>query len=848
MVKSYSRYELGVNFGVIASGPSICSIGAGSVAVSGAENVLLWELKTGVLTGKLRDDPKAAVTALSSHIESGVIAAGYSNGSIRIWDLQSQTAMMVLQGHRSAVTTLAFCDDGTQLASGGQDTNIVIWDLVSEQGIMRLKGHRGPITGIVYNGDGSSRLISTSKDGIIKLWDLETRFAIDSHVAHKGECWALASRGDSLVTAANIPELRLWEVTGDKLMMGAAIERPSSRHRPSSLTFNEDGSKLYCSCGDAVYRWRARTADELRRLQRRRQRDDVLPLAAEPAPIRLRAKISGLVTGPADYWYSSLSSNSIESWEGDERHTAIELPGHRTDVRDIALSSDDKLLATGANGSLKIWNTRSEQCIRTFDDTGYILAVRFLPGDGLVVTGTKEGALEVWDLAAAQKHNSVVDAHSGGVWSLDLSADGTYLVSGGADKTVKFWNLELSEDEVPGKPGVTIKKLSLKLSKRIEFNDDVLSVKLSPDGRLVAASLLDNTVKVYYVDTLKFFLNLYGHQLPALSIDISHDSKILISASADKNIKIWGLDFGDCHRSLFAHDDSILKVAFEPQSTNFFSCSKDGLVKYWDSQKFVQLQRLQAHQSEVWALAVAGDASFVVSAGHDKTIRKWDISEEPLFVEEEQEQELEELYEGKLVDEMEGPPNTNADGEGEDEDVVEAPAHHSIDSLKAGERLYEALEICYTDLTERPRQRNAILAALNVSPEQYLLDVLSRIKTPLVEDALLTFPLDKIVNLLRFVKIWLEQNQNLMLITRVLMFCLRTFHRQLVANKMLIPELNELKVLLRQRLVNVADLVGYNVEQLKILEEQWESEHVSSFVELPEPSNGQKKRVFASVA
>ena len=62
------------------------------------------------------------------------------------------------------------------------------------------------------------------------------------------------------------------------------------------------------------------------------------------------------------------------------------------------------------------------------------------------------------------------------------------------------------------------------------------------------------------MDTLKFFLSLYGHKLPVLSMDISSDSTLLISGSADKNIKIWGLDFGDCHRSIFAHSDSIMQV------------------------------------------------------------------------------------------------------------------------------------------------------------------------------------------------------------------------------------------------------------------------------------------------
>ena len=81
-------------------------------------------------------------------------------------------------------------------------------------------------------------------------------------------------------------------------------------------------------------------------------------------------------------------------------------------------------------------------------------------------------------------------------------------------------------------------------------------------GKLLAVALLDSTIKVFFTDSLKFFLSLYGHKLPVLSMDISSDSTLLVSGSADKNIKIWGLDFGDCHRSLFAHADSVIQVAF----------------------------------------------------------------------------------------------------------------------------------------------------------------------------------------------------------------------------------------------------------------------------------------------
>jgi U3 small nucleolar RNA-associated protein 12 len=83
-----------------------------------------------------------------------------------------------------------------------------------------------------------------------------------------------------------------------------------------------------------------------------------------------------------------------------------------------------------------------------------------------------------------------------------------------------------------------VQRFGFRLERQLEMADDVLCVRVSPDGKLLAASLLDHTIKVYYTDSLKFFLSLYGHKLPATTLDISSDSTLLISGSADKNIKV----------------------------------------------------------------------------------------------------------------------------------------------------------------------------------------------------------------------------------------------------------------------------------------------------------------------
>jgi U3 small nucleolar RNA-associated protein 12 len=113
--------------------------------------------------------------------------------------------------------------------------------------------------------------------------------------------------------------------------------------------------------------------------------------------------------------------------------------------------------------------------------------------------------------------------------------------------------------------------------------DDVLSVCVTPDSRLILVSTLDATVRAFYFDTLKFFLSMYGHKLPVVAMDVSSDGQILATVSADKNVKLWGLDFGDCHKSIFAHEESIMQVKFVPQTHYFVTTSRDGSVKFWDA-------------------------------------------------------------------------------------------------------------------------------------------------------------------------------------------------------------------------------------------------------------------------
>ena len=334
------------------------------------------------------------------------------------------------------------------------------------------------------------------------------------------------------------------------------------------------------------------------------------------------------------------------------RARALEAAGHRADVRAAALSPDDATLVTCSHKGVKVWDPGSGACARTIEG-GYGLCVLFAPGGRHVVVGTKTGALELFDAhAGAALGGGAPDAHEGAVWGMAALPDGSGFVTASADKTVKFFEWTLAEvtyvEEAcvtePASMG-TRRELGVAHVKTLQMAEDVLSVGVTPDGKLLSVSLLDNTLKVFFLDSLKFFLSLYGHRLPALCHDVSSDSRLLASGGADKNIRVWGLDFGDCHKSLFAHDDSVTCLKFVPKTHYLFSCGKDAAVKYWDADKFEPLLTLNGHHAAAWCCAMSRRGDFFVTGGHDRAIRVWERTDEPFFVDEEKERRLESLLE-----------------------------------------------------------------------------------------------------------------------------------------------------------------------------------------------------------
>jgi U3 small nucleolar RNA-associated protein 12 len=132
-----------------------------------------------------------------------LVAAGYSAGAVRIFSLDTGALNVTFNGHRSPVGAARFDRTGCVLATGGRNGDVVLWDVTAERGMYRLRGHRDAVTDVAFvsrsahaatvendvAGVASTAraLISSSRDGLVKVWDLETQHCVQTLLGHRCE-------------------------------------------------------------------------------------------------------------------------------------------------------------------------------------------------------------------------------------------------------------------------------------------------------------------------------------------------------------------------------------------------------------------------------------------------------------------------------------------------------------------------------------------------------------------------------------------------------------------------------------------------------------------------------------
>ena len=140
--------------------------------ISGSEErtIKLWDLNSFECLNTVTNGLRFSTFCL---ISNNQIACGCGNGSISIWDLNNLSMLKLFKAHHDTIKCLKFFDQSKLIScSNRNDKLIKIWSLETFECIKVINGDWYRINYIDFTSDGN--LFSCSKDGTIKVWQLET--------------------------------------------------------------------------------------------------------------------------------------------------------------------------------------------------------------------------------------------------------------------------------------------------------------------------------------------------------------------------------------------------------------------------------------------------------------------------------------------------------------------------------------------------------------------------------------------------------------------------------------------------------------------------------------------------
>lgn len=464
----------------------------------------------------------------------------------------------------------------------------------AQQGDGTLRGHEGAILMGVFTPDGQ-RAVTASTDQTARLWDLKSGSVLRPFDQHTGPlyCLGVSQSGSTLVTGSQDNTLRVWDIPP----LVAAELLPPLPMTVRCLQLHPDGNRMLVGAADKSFSIHTLTS-----------------AAGSPGPVappEIRA-------------------------------------GHQGEVWAVGCRNDGVAFASAdSTGQIILWNPflpGPQRTLRGSDSR--VNAVRFPANNQQLVTSGDDGAIRVWQLAAAAPRS--LPAFSAEVVKIELLtnqaqavivlADHTAAVINLADDTVarQFAAVPFAIREVTHAPDNSWMALGgetgtvalvnpadgISKGQTIGHLGAVTDLAALSDNLQFVTAGLDGTIRQWQLPQAETVAA--GHTAPTRGVVASPNGQWFASISDDKTTRLWDAQGGPL-RQLGAHEQPLRAVAVRDDAALLATGDLGGDVWLWNPADGSPQGVVAAHPGGVTALTFSADRTQLITTGADQKVRAWKL-------------------------------------------------------------------------------------------------------------------------------------------------------------------------------------------------------------------------------
>ncbi|WP_310419551.1 serine/threonine-protein kinase, partial [Chamaesiphon sp. OTE_8_metabat_110] len=176
---------------------------------SADRRIRLWNTDTGKISYTL-DGHQESVMALAFMPNGKILASAGADRTIRFWDVERKQLLKTIEAHSHTIHALAISRNGSLIVTGSTDRTVQVRQL-GTSAHQTLEGHQDGVLTVAISPDNQT-IASGSMDGMVCLWDANTKQLIQSFQAHQSAVRSIGFQINSkfLITASWDRTIKIW--------------------------------------------------------------------------------------------------------------------------------------------------------------------------------------------------------------------------------------------------------------------------------------------------------------------------------------------------------------------------------------------------------------------------------------------------------------------------------------------------------------------------------------------------------------------------------------------------------------------------------------------------------------